>query len=63
MNSASLSSLAGRYDNPIPNRFLASIDFLKIPAQFSVEVYGLQSLGNWILQFIELDIEYLQTLR
>ncbi len=27
-------SLAGRYDNPIPTRFLAPIDCLKIPAQF-----------------------------
>jgi hypothetical protein len=26
-------SLAGRYDKPIPPRFLAHIDFLKIPAQ------------------------------
>jgi hypothetical protein len=33
MNSASLCSLAGRYDNPIPPRFLAPIDSLKIPAQ------------------------------
>jgi hypothetical protein len=32
MNSASLCSLAGRYDNPIPARCLAPIDFLKIPA-------------------------------
>ncbi len=32
MNSASLCSLAGQYDNPIPPRFLAPIDFLKIPA-------------------------------
>jgi hypothetical protein len=32
MNSASLCSLAGRYDNPIPPRFLVPIDFLKIPA-------------------------------
>jgi hypothetical protein len=32
-NSARLSSLAGRYDNPIPTRFLALIDCLKIPAQ------------------------------
>ncbi len=32
MNSASLCSLAGRYDNPIPTRFLAPIDCLKIPA-------------------------------
>jgi hypothetical protein len=31
MNSASLFSLAGRYDNPIPPRFLAPIDYLKIP--------------------------------
>jgi hypothetical protein len=35
MNSASLSSLAGRYDNPIPTRFLAPIDCLKIPALYS----------------------------
>ncbi len=33
MNSASLSSLVGRYDNHIPSRFLAPIDCLKIPAQ------------------------------
>jgi hypothetical protein len=32
MNSASLCRLAGRYDNPIPTRFLAPIDCLKIPA-------------------------------
>ncbi len=30
---ASLCSLAGRYDYPIPTRFLVPIDFLKIPAQ------------------------------
>jgi hypothetical protein len=33
MNSASPCSPAGRYDNPIPTRFLAPIDYLKIPAQ------------------------------
>ncbi len=33
INSASLCSLAGLYDNPIPTRFLAPIDCLKIPAQ------------------------------
>ena len=38
VNSASLCSLAGRYDNPIPVRFLAPIDCLKIPAQFSEQV-------------------------
>jgi hypothetical protein len=32
MNSASPCSLAGQYDNPILNRFLAPIDCLKIPA-------------------------------
>jgi hypothetical protein len=32
MNSASLCSLAGRYENPIPPRCLAPIDFIKIPA-------------------------------
>jgi hypothetical protein len=32
MNSASLCSLAGQYDNPIPTWFLAPIDCLKIPA-------------------------------
>jgi hypothetical protein len=32
INSASLCSLAGRYDNPIPTRFLAPTDCLKIPA-------------------------------
>ncbi len=33
MNSASLCSLTGRYDNPVPTRFLAPTDCLKIPAQ------------------------------
>jgi hypothetical protein len=32
MNSASLCSLAGLYENPILPRYLAPIDFLKIPA-------------------------------
>jgi hypothetical protein len=31
-NEFRLSSLAGRYDNPIPTRFLAPIDCLKTPA-------------------------------
>jgi hypothetical protein len=37
MNFASLRSLAGRYDNPIPTRCLAPIDCLKIPAQYSAQ--------------------------
>ena len=32
IDSASLCSLAGQYDNPLPPRFLAPIDSLKIPA-------------------------------
>jgi hypothetical protein len=40
MNSASLCSLAGRYDYPIPPRFLAPIDFLKIPALKEVGEVG-----------------------
>ena len=31
-NSTRLCSLAGRYDNPVPTRFLAPMDSLKIPA-------------------------------
>jgi hypothetical protein len=34
INSAGLCSPAGRYDNPIPTRFLAPIDFIKIPGQY-----------------------------
>jgi hypothetical protein len=33
---ASLCSLTGRYDNPIPTRFLAAIDCSQIPAQGSI---------------------------
>ncbi len=35
INPARLCSLAGRYDNPIPTRFLAPIHCFKIPAQAS----------------------------
>jgi hypothetical protein len=40
IHSASLCSLAGRYDNPIPTWFLAPTDCLKIPALFSVYSLG-----------------------
>jgi hypothetical protein len=33
IDSASLCILAGRYDNPLPTRFLAPIECLKIPAR------------------------------
>jgi hypothetical protein len=32
IDSSSLCSQAGRYDNPIPTRFIATIEYLKIPA-------------------------------
>jgi hypothetical protein len=48
INSASLCSLAGRYDNPIPPRCLAPIDFLKIPAQEWQPKHGHQQW--WKLQ-------------
>ncbi len=40
MNSASLCSLAGRYETPIPRRCLAPIDFLKIPALLLFLIFG-----------------------
>jgi hypothetical protein len=43
MNSASLCSLAGRYDNPIPLWFPAPIDFLKIPAPFILSLLSRES--------------------
>ena len=51
MSYASLCSLAGRYNNPIPTPCLAPIDFLKILAQYLILVpdfslsmlYGLPS--------------------
>jgi hypothetical protein len=37
IDSAGLCSLAGRYNNPIPTRFPAPIDRLKIPALFPAD--------------------------
>jgi hypothetical protein len=37
IDSASLCSLAGRYNNPIPTRILAPMDCYKIPALGGVE--------------------------
>jgi hypothetical protein len=39
IDSGSLCSLAGRCDNPIPTRFLASIDFSKIPALYPSDTH------------------------
>ncbi len=49
MNSVSLCSLAGRYANPIPTRFLVPVDCLKIPAQetrWVPEIFPTYSLEN-----------------
>jgi hypothetical protein len=46
MISTSLCSLAGRYDNPIPPRFLAPVDSLKIPALNSSIHSFFQSFQN-----------------
>jgi hypothetical protein len=43
INFAGLCSLAGRYDDPIPTRFLVPIDFSKIPA------LAAQHGGIWFL--------------
>jgi hypothetical protein len=51
MNSASLCSLAVRYDNPIPTRFLAPIDCLKIPALDACDLddsYSITSLPTYV---------------
>jgi hypothetical protein len=41
IDSASLCSMAGRYDNPIPTRFLAPTDCLKIPARMTLVAFML----------------------
>ncbi len=45
-NSAMLFSLAGRYENSIPSRFLAPIDCLKIPAHAGQEQVRKPSSGH-----------------
>ena len=42
---ASLCSLAGRYNNPIPTWFLAPIDCSKIPALKMQQLYVHQTAG------------------
>jgi hypothetical protein len=44
IDSASLCSLAGRYETPIPTRFLATIDCSKIQALITVEQLLVNSL-------------------
>jgi hypothetical protein len=53
-NSARLNSLAGRYNNSIPTRFLAPINCLKIPALECLMLffasYGLRSFPFTLLK-------------
>ncbi len=58
MNSAILCSLAGRYDNPIPTRYLATIDCLKTPAlnvlffwNFPLQKF-LLAWSSWLLRSV-----------
>ncbi len=51
MNSANLCSLARRYDNTIPPRFLAPIDSLKIPAQNGAKSNQLTNGGRGVSAF------------
>ncbi len=41
INTARWCSLAGRYDNPIPTRFLAPLDCVKIPTQLTIGQFSL----------------------
>ncbi len=62
-NSAMLCSLAGRYNNPIPTRFLAPIDCLKIPAQVSsVEQSKLPPTTVWPFLLTYSTAESVQTI-
>jgi hypothetical protein len=52
INSASLSSLAGQYENPIPPQCLAPIDFLKIPALQKILTKGVMTHEHGFLAII-----------
>jgi hypothetical protein len=53
IDSTSLCSQAGRYDNPIPSRFLAPIDCSKIPAQSCNRVFVPAGTTNRFLALID----------
>ncbi len=54
-----LCSLAGRYDNPIPTRFLIPMDCLKIPAQIYILflIPDFSMLGGCVWQVCEILLE------
>ncbi len=45
INTARWCSLAGRYDNPIPTRFLAPLDCVKIPTQLTIGQFVILSVN------------------
>jgi hypothetical protein len=47
IDSASICSLSGRDDNPIPTRFLAPIDCSKIPAKDTVAAGDNYTICLW----------------
>jgi hypothetical protein len=58
IDSDSLYSLAGRYENPIPTWFLAPIECSKIPALEDRTIYRLAELILWN-RFLGLQIQAL----
>ncbi len=52
MNFASLCSLAGRDDSPIPPLFLAPIDFLKIPAPEHIALLRAYILSTLLVLYV-----------
>jgi hypothetical protein len=53
--SASLCSLAGRYDNSIPTRFLAPIECLKIPALGPMDQIPIKTPNPKCRLFLKID--------
>ncbi len=48
IDSVSLCSLVGQYDNPIPTLFLALIDCSKIPARITVSLFYIVHSFNYV---------------
>jgi hypothetical protein len=47
-----IRALAGRYDNPIPSRCLAPIEFSKIPARGSLNLYKYGLRLHWLAELV-----------
>jgi hypothetical protein len=62
---ARLCSLAGRYENPIPTRFLAPKDGCKIPAQTSLKTHKMGDISKEVAKTLLkclLDYTYISVL-